>query len=530
MPNHPARRRVAIDRAALAKAHDHEHDYSALLLGVRAAFEDMVTHTRLFMTDAVGLNDLYLDSLPQERQSHNCHACRRFIELYGGLVAIAEDGETIPAMWQTEGAPEFYKATFAALRAKVKRARVTSVFFTKQAVWGIPLTGAWSHMAVSAPAQFVYQERALTASQAMAAARENFRTVAAALSEFKPAALDEALRILQADALARSERFIAPVRWLRALHDRPKGRVGENVLWRAVAMAPEGYCHPKASVLAPLLDDIVSGLPFDEIKRKFDAMLHPLRYQRPQAAPSAGNIKAAEALVAKLGIAPSLDRRFARIDEVQTIWSQAAERAAEKTAGVFGHLKAKNDDGVPQAELPAVTMTWEKFTRTVLPTAERMELFVPDHGNFEAYLTAAHEDAPLIFKWGNPVSSYVYHGGSPASQWNLRRGWAPVLAISPRASLWGYNPQPHLGIGVLFIIKGAADTREGQGNALFPETLKDDLHGVRSTIEAYSKTAAIARPEGQLACGVGIAKGAANCLLRTSAGGVWSTYQIDRWD
>jgi hypothetical protein len=30
---------------------------------------------------------------------------------------------------------------------------------------------------------------------------------------------------------------------------RPRGQRGENVVWRAIAGAPEGYCHPKASVI-----------------------------------------------------------------------------------------------------------------------------------------------------------------------------------------------------------------------------------------------------------------------------------------
>jgi hypothetical protein len=530
MRNHPARRRVSVDRAAIAKSHDHDFDYSALLIGVRAAFDEVRDQTRLFLTDATGLNDLYLDTLPQERQEHNCYACRRFIEGYGSLVAITEAGETIPVMWFAEGVPPFYRDTFAALQAKVKRARVTSVFLTKQTVWGTPLTGEWSHMAVNAPAKFVYQEGALTAGQAMAALKENFRTVATALREFKPAVLDQALRVLNADALARSEKFIGPVRWLRALHDRPKGRAGENVLWRAIAAAPEGYCHPKASVLAPLLADIVAGLPFDDIKVKFEAMLHPLRYQRPQAAPSAGNIKAAEALVAKLGIAPALERRFARIDELQTVWLPREAVKPETAGGVFAHIKPKNDGSVPVVDLPTVTITWEKFARTVLPQAERMDIRVPSHGNFEAYLTAANDDAPLIFKWGHPVSGYVYHGGSPAHQWALTYGsWSPVLAVSPRPNLWG-EAKSYLGDGQLLVIKGAVDTRDGQGNALFPETLRDDLHGVRATIEAYSKAAAIGRPEGQLACGFGIGKGRANCVLRVFAYGEWASYQIDRWD
>jgi hypothetical protein len=539
MINHPNRSRAkrTATASASAEAHDHEHDYSALLSSVRASFDAVAGGAvALFATDVDGLNGLYLDSLPSERQVHNCSTCRRFIETYGGLVSITEGGEIVPAMWSPEGVPEFYHAAFAAMHARVKRARVTSVFLTKQPVWGTPVTGVWSHIAVAPPQTFIYRESVLTAGQAMAAAKENFRTVATALSEFTAPMLDQALRLLEADALARAEKFIGPVKWLRALHDRPKGRLGENVMWMAIAMAPEGYCHPRASVIGPLLEDIAAGLPFADIKSRFDAKIHPLLYQRPQAAPSAGNIKAAEAIVAKMGIAPALERRFARLDELQTVWTPRQRAAPEPPAGgVFGHLTPKNAETAPAVDIPAATMTWDKFARTALPSAERLEIRIPAVGRFIALTTAVHADAPPILKWDredqrNPVAWYVYPNGSSANQWGLNAGaWADVNAIAPFPNLWGDKPMAFLSDGVVLVIDGAVDTRES-GNALFPECLREQLHAVRSTIEAYSGSAELVGREEASACGYDIRKNAADCSLRIFVNGAWSGYNIDRWD
>jgi hypothetical protein len=542
MINHPnrSRRKAAISAAPRVRATrpTHEHDYSALLLGVRHSFAAIAgSGAKLFQTNAENLNALYLDSLSSERQVHNCSCCRRFIETYGSLVMVADDGTTIPVMWNPDGVPEFYRTAFAAMYARVKKARVTSIFLTKQTTWGNPVTGDWSHISVQPPASMVYRERALTAGQAMAAAKENFRTVATALTEFKSAMLDEALRLLQAATLARSEKFIGPVKWLRTLHDRPKGKLGENILWLAIATAPEGYCHPKASVIGPLLDDIVAGLPFAEIKARFDAKMYPLAYQRPQAAPAAGNIRAAEELVAKLGIAPSLERRFARLDDIRATWLPPARREAMKAGGVFGHIKPKDDAGtVRPVNMPSITMTWDKFMRVILPDAQQLEIHVPYRGRFIAMTTAAHADAPPILKWDrederNPVAWYCYNNGSEASQWRLTAGtWAKVNAITPFPNLWGTRPMPFLSDGVILIIDGAADIRTGQGNALFPECLRVDIHGARAVIEAYSRSAPMAGQDQASACGYDIRKGAADCLLRTLAGASWTTYRIDRWD
>lgn len=542
MVNHP-NRSIRKKKAAVGTVSSgtHDHDYSGLLRGVAAWFGAITPgYTKLFMTDARGLNDLYLDSLPGERQVHNCHACRRFIETYGALVTINENGETSPVMWAPSAVPEFYEPAFAALHARVKKARVTSVFLTKQSIWGNPITGNFQHIAVQPPDALIYRERALTAGQAMAAMRENFGTVSRALAELSAPMLDQALRLLRAEALNRSERFTAPAEWLRKLHDRPKGRRGENVLWRAIASAPEGYCHPRASVLGPLLEDIAAGLPFETIKARFDAKMAPHLYQRPQAAPTTGNITAAESLVAKLGLARSLERRFARLDELETIWTPRADSPRSHAGGVFGHLKAKGQPTAPLVDLPLVTITWEKFARTVLPEATRLEFLVPyGASRFMAMTTAVHADAPPVLRWDredarNPVAWYVYTSGSPAAQWGLSPGsWVRVNAIAPLPPLWGPHPKPHLGDGLMLVLDGAVDSGKGH-NGLFPESLNDELRQIRSTIEAYCGSAEVGGQDQASACGFDMRKtankGRAQATLRALVGGGWMAYHVDRWD
>jgi hypothetical protein len=180
-------------------------------------------------------------------------------------------------------------------------------------------------------------------------------------------------------------------------------------------------------------------------------------------------------------------------------------------------------------------MTWDKFTRTVLSTAERLEILVPHTGRFIALTTAVNADAPPILKWDrederNPVAWYVYPNGSPASQWGLQSGsWAKVNAITPFPNMWGSQPMPFIGEGAVLALDGCADTREA-GNALFPECLRAEVHGARATIEAYSRSATISGRESASACGYDIRKSAADCTLRAFSGGAWSSYRIDRWD
>lgn len=519
----------------------HDEDYLNILAAVQLRFlERVVDGQPVFTTDTdpEALWATYIDSFPRkDRAFHTCTACRRFIQTYGGLVTIGEDGSTRPAVFvhnPNSLSPE--DDAFNAVGHMVARSKVTGVFLTKERVWGQPVTGCWRHVALTVPDHLVYTGKVLTPGQAMAEKRQDFQNVLRALSEYKQPVVNQALALLKSDALYRAEKVIGPCQFLADLHAAYSGVVAgrrANIVWRAVATAPAGFCHPRSSMVGTLLDDLVAGVSFDAAATRFKAKMHPLQYQRPQAAPAAGNIAAAEKLVEKLGIARSLERRFARVEEIEAVWRPARE-AAEDRGGVFGHLKAK---GAPSVHhdilLHPVNVTWVRFASKFLPEAASIEAFAPAHGNYTAILTAEHADAPPIHQWDtearrNPFSTYVYHGGSPYYQWNLPSiSWVRVTAVADSPHQW-YGDHPNHGKGAVVVLEGAKDTRTGQGNALFPETLKSELREVRSTIESYSKSAKIGGREEASACGLAVEPGLR--LRVTDRSGVRSEFVIDRYE
>ncbi len=514
-------------------------DYNKTLELLRERFAQI--KPPYFTTDAAGLFEAYVSAFPPEqRQYHTCTACRRFIEAYGGLVAINEDGLTVPLMWDDDYVIGEYFDPIAKLEKIVRGAKVTGVFYTNAEQWGTPVTGEWTHFAMKPVkgAASNYENAMLTPEQAMAEKKQNYLQILTALKEFSPAVLEQAITVLKADALTRADKFLKPAEWLLSIHEARKqsqnNRVRDNVTWRAIATAPNGFCHPRSSMIGTLLDDIAAGLSFETINRNWTAKMHPLQYQRPQVAPSAGNLAQAEKIVAQLGIANSLRRRFARLEEVRTIWKPQPPAKPESTGGVFGHLRPKGESPlVNNLQLPPQVMTWAKFSAQVLPEAVSLEVQVPVIGNFSALVTAVDPDSPPILQWDKPedrypVSSYVYHGGSPASRWGLDpRSNRTVTGISPA-------PQPNGSVNgaVVLILEGAKDAPVNKaGLGIFPETLKGELHAIRSTIEAYSKAGVLEGRDDASACGLAISPGAAAVVLYvTTKGGSKLTYKIDRWD
>jgi hypothetical protein len=514
--------------------------YSAFLDRLQARFRLNAAGSKLFTTNVEGLWDVYLDSfLAGNRQYHNCNSCKHFIERFGGVVTIGEDGIAQPAFWHVDDADILHADAVGKMARAISRATVNGVFLSPLPEWGSPVTGVWRHLHVLPPKELVFYSATRSADQAMAEKREDFRNVQRALEEFPRLLVAQALSLLNTETLYGSEKATGPARWLFDLHTRIEEFKGRrtNVVWRAVATAPAGFCHPRSSMIGTLLEDLAQGLPVETVARRFKDKMDPLQYQRPQAPPSAGNIAQAEKLVAGMGIEPSLKRRYARLDEIETIWEPIEERPVSRAGRVFSHLKPKDTTTPTPLTVSSKVMTFEKFRRTLMPTAKSIELLVTSPDNYAALMTAVHPDAPPILQWDmperrNPFSWYLYDGGSAATSWGLAIAWTPVTAIAVRPCHWYGASFTHQAEGAFFILKGAKDSRARlAGAGLFPGILKSDLHGIRATIEAYSKTAVPAGQDEASACGLSIQKDFCNVRLRvTDAVGTRVEVRLDRWD
>lgn len=517
-------------------------DYEPMLQAARDHFKNAVgSGSPLFTTstDGAELWKQFLKALPvEERQGHTCRACQRFVEKYGGLVTVNSAGAQRSALWGE--APGIYARAFRKARSMVVSATITGVFLSGERTWGEPITfdkkrdANWFHLSVSPPASMQYSHPLLTADQKAAERKEEYGMLQRGLAEYPIEVVNTAHSIAETDTLYRGEKVQGYLKWLRDLHHAraavPNSRK-PAVTWLAVATAPAGFCHVKSSVTATLLDDLKDGYSFEVAKSRFAEKMHPLQYRRPTAAPSVGQVKAAEKVIEGLESSGALKRRFARLADMYKLWEPRPVEAWQtiRDTGVFSHpLKASKP---PQGQVSGGLITYEKFVRQVLPTAESLEILVPSTGAFYAMVDAEDRSSPVMLQWDNHVSIYTYIGGSSASQWGLMSGWRPVTAVVPAPWNWpdakgGHNHAK----GAMFVIEGAMDSRDA-GNALFPENLKSDYHAIRHTIAAYSRSAKISGRYTGNVCGMMASSGNFTALhVRVKTGNVTTTYTIDRWD
>jgi hypothetical protein len=546
---------------ALSAVPPYEHDemsYTTFLQSVKDNFVDKVDNGKepLFTTDVdpAKLWSAYVRSFTKkaERQYHTCNTCRHFIERFAGLVTITERGTIFPAVLSIRTSDRTYQRAFDQMKDIVRGANVTGVFLSQDYTIGAPVTGPWQHLHLTLPDVYVTNSRTQTADQMVAEKLEEFGMVLRALNDYPLPIIRKALGVIKSDKLYRSEKVLGQAEWLFGLQQqisssRITSRQSNNIIWRNVARAPSGFCHPRSSMIGTLLDDLAGGMAMDQVVQRFTDKMNPTKYQRPTSIPTAQTIAQAESIVAKLKAEGSLQRRTARLDDyplrknLRWVPPKRTERSTPVfKEGVFSGLSAKEPKPIRSTpvSLPATTITWERFSRTILPNADLIEYFAkPGRHAFGALTTAVNPKAPPILQWDfekrrNPMAHYFHRRASSPETWGLKsNSFVQVTGISFAPWMWDDQAAlAHQGAFVAFFLKDARDS-QAVGLGLFPEILKKEFHSIRKVIEAYCNETPLEGRESGDACGILLSSGQQWYeTFRVTAYGQTADYILDRWD
>lgn len=540
---------------------DREFDeYDKLLEMMRSEFNEIcsITDGHLYCTDATDLYQVFLDNLPKDAVQHyTCNVCRRFVNKYGRLVTIMENGELIPAIWPEYG-PGIFDAAVAAVREHLTtKAKVISVFYTDRTDLGTPQTGEWCHMSVNLNNRLLMKAHPGVygnCGEKISASQNDYATVWRAINDYSIDVVREAMKLINSGALFRSDKVRNTCSAFLNLLNDINGEipaVKTAKVWRYVASATDpGYLHIRSSVIGTLLDDIKDGVDMDTIIKKFNDKMDPMKYQRPQAAPSTGNIERAEQLFKELGFtSKSLERRYATLEDLEPFWTpDDTTDVKEESEEVFGRLKSFAKDAPKTTKIDSIidrgVMTWNKFYNEILPYTKSIKLNnasrIPSD-YISTFLTAVYPDEKCIFKYGNHVSYYMYANNNDINNiiifGDLNGKEITAICYDPIA--WGNsNMLESSTIGVNLIVEGAKDLaaiKNGlHGTAIFPEDLIPELREVRSTVESYSSTDTIKGADSASATGIRIQRGVnygrtINLIVDTDTMGTLSLY-IDRWE
>jgi hypothetical protein len=506
-------------------------EFSMYIHRIQIRFDNRFRKPTPLFKASVNVWPIFLQSIPvKDRQYHNCNCCKQFFEKYGSIVTIDDRGWHHSAIWNEADAPLYYRKAVNAMLTALNQSSVTSVFYSNECNWGTHRTDYWNHFAVKMPLAMICQNDNQTIQQTIAEKTEDFKMLRRALNRFSLKTATLALTIIESGQLYRSDMVLKHAQWFHELKTHEKDVKFENQIWNAVATAAPGACHVNSTMLGTVLEDVLAKKPFKQIKDAFARKMKPTEYMRPTKI-SSGNIDQAEKKFQQLGLAPALERRFARIDECELLWKPQTVKS-----GIFSRIRTSQSFDMTGPS-QATVMTWEKFQQKVLPAALEIELMIPRSGSFAALVTRVRDDDPPILRWDsmkrrNSVSLYMYSQGSPATQWGFSSSsiFIRVTGITLRPNNWHDSYPPN---GVVFLLQGAMDSMDS-GLGLFPEILKSELHAYRSTIERFSNTGKVQGREQGSACGLCLNEqnlpGSWKQLLRVHSKNTIIDYVLDRWE
>lgn len=368
--------------------------------------------------------NLYLDSFPVEHnrvyrqhRKYDCNCCKQFIRAFGNVVAIVDN--QLVSIWDFVADDIIFNPVNQALSAYVKSQPILYPLVTDVRKFGTDKNYdqsdsdvmAWHHFYIELPKKFVTTSKD-SIGRIQGSFRELKQVFQRSLEELTPDSIATVLELIATNSLYKGEEWQQLLRSFQQLQIEYSAHTNKELYcWETSLKVGPALAKIRNHSIGTLLIDLSKGLELNEAIRKYESIVAPTNYKRPQAIFTARQVAEAETTIAELGLSDSLGRRFARLDDITVNDILFADRdTAKQLTSVFDELKASVPTNVKKFdrvdEIPV-----ETFISNVLPTISGLEvLFEPTHAsNLVSLIAPAIKDSASLFKWNNGFS-WAYNG------------------------------------------------------------------------------------------------------------------------
>jgi hypothetical protein len=438
-------------------------DFSSFAKIAASSFAE-ITKRDVFVAgvDGDALYALYLASFPpgtdpvfKKRTEHDCSCCRQFIRRAGAAVSIKGNGE-LATVWDeaVERAPYPYDVVSKALRDKVKSAAIVDIFRVsqKEASFGADKTRSstldgdvveWRHF-------YTGDIPSRLRSKTPDTDRGNYRTSAQvferALTELRPDAIDTMVELI-ANGLYRGAEFREQVKAFQrtqkaylSISDVSKR---SSFVWsKASDLSVSRFRNTAIGTLAV---DLSNGDDITEAAHKFGAKMDPTNYKRTSAVITPSMVKKAMAEISALGLEPALERRFARIDDINVndvLWVDSSVRPLMKGGLHDALLAHAGKSRAPESDAKrALEISADDFVKSVLPKSTSVEVLLKNEhlANFVSLTAPVHPEPKQLFRWTNDFA-WSYDGNVTDSiKERVKKAGGNVANAKLRVSLSWHN-------------------------------------------------------------------------------------------
>jgi len=402
--------------------------FYGFVTAIQKQAEALTRHRSLFVTGTHKdlLWETYLSSFPagtnelyKERTEHDCNSCKQFIRQFGNVVAI--ENNALVSVWDLEAQEAPYQLVAEKLSQAVKSMPIENTFLAPFAKLGTSSNVqalengqflTWQHLHCELPPAFV-----VSGDQSIESVQGQFRdskqVFKRAMDELTLDAGNTILELIEQNSLYRGEEFkSALTEFLTYKQKYQQLQPEQKDPWCWLHSIDNHVARIRNTALGTLLIDLSEGTDLDLAVTKFEKVMAPTNYKRPNPVFSKKMVEAAQKQIEELGYSDSLGRRFAVTEDITVNNVLYVNRDTKKKMGgsVFDDLKEEVAIH-PKTFNKVEDVSIEDFIQTVLPKARNIELMVESRheSNLMSLIAPENRDAPSMLKWSNNFS-WAYNG------------------------------------------------------------------------------------------------------------------------
>jgi hypothetical protein len=383
---------------------------------------DVIKEKDLFVSkaDKNELKETYLSSFPEgtnpifvTNTEHDCNCCMQYIRSVGNVLAIV-DGKLV-SVWDIDIGGH-YQVVADAMSALVKSKGINGLFLHHESDAGQAVTHSltdgvsktWDHFHQKLPSRCVSYIDDMPSK--LSKVNNNYNTLKRAFSELKIDSVVVVQDLIAQNSLYRGEEQKAVVdvfATFKRLYDSADNK--ELFLWETVIKFKH-LSSFRNSAIGTLVTDLSDGMPLEKAVKSFEDKVAPANYKRPKSLVTASMIKKAETKVVELGIADSLQRRYAKINDIIINNVLFADRTAKASMGVFDELLSDVTEKLPNLD-KVEEVSINTFLTNILPKSKSIEVFFGNElkPSLVSLIAPVNKEAPSILKWGNNFT-WSYNG------------------------------------------------------------------------------------------------------------------------
>ena len=404
--------------------------------------------------------NLYLDSFPEgtneiyrERREHDCSCCRHFIKTIGNAVVIKNN--QITTIWDFRTDDSTYQPVLDAVSDFVKSHAISDVYVSKLKKIGTlknyeelenGRVQEWSHFYLELPDNLV--DRTNKSEGDIKGSFRDVRNVfKRSLDEISEESVLAVLELISSNTLYKGEEWKAVLQQFLK-YKKEYGKTPEeqrdNYAWEKSIKAGSVIGKIRNHSIGTLLVNISEGMDLDTAVRKYEQIVAPANYKRPNAIYTKKMLEDAKKTITKLGYLDSLNRRFATPDDISANNLLFLNRdTAKRVSGGDVFSEMEKDMVINPKQFSRVEeLGIENFVKSVLPTASEVEVYLENKHtrNMISLIAPASRDSKSMFKWNNGFS-WAYTGNMTDSdiKENVKSAGGKIDGVLRFSIQWNEN-------------------------------------------------------------------------------------------